>query len=87
MNTFTEENLRTRIHVIVVDSFNTMLHTDTATEQIMDVFKTYQSHLLSEGNRQKFIIDIEEDSHLVASKRAFNEAITAYQAIIRDSEK
>lgn len=73
MNTFTEE-LWEKYTIENENGTDVMF-----AEMFMDAIKAYQSHLISEGEKMKYK-EIQDDEAY-----GYNTAITAYQAIIRDT--
>ncbi len=88
MNTFTEE-LWEKYTIENENGTDVMF-----AEMFMDAIKAYQSHLISEGEKMREQCNCRENGHSgethisevrCPGQMTFNQAITAYQAIIRDT--
>ena len=79
MNTFTEE-LWEKYTIENENGTDVMF-----AEMFMDAIKAYQSHLISEGEKMRKEVSFMGHREAQIESIVFNEAITAYQAIIRDT--
>lgn len=85
MNTFTEEMLAKEYREWDAKQSSEPLVYEVVTWWLSK-FKAYQSHLISEGEKAK-LLEIAMNPSRLQQKIMYNKGITAYQAIIRDSEK